>query len=568
MASDDAKPASPAAADPPADDAKDNSEPETKADAEPEVEKKQQEEEKTPQQPERKRGRRKKGEAEAGKKTPPSKKLTPGIERPSRERKTVERYSELAPRVTPVKKSPAILQGSGTKLKDIPNVSFKLSKRKVDENLQSLHTLMYGKKSNVRHLQAHFLKRNISQFSGFVWTDNQEKHRNRIKEKLDKFNKEKLLDFCEILDIHVSKATTKKEEVSAKLLEFLESPCITRDVVLTDDKFFTHLCLLLQKKRRWRSKGNAQATSEGATSDKKRKRGQKEAAEVGKENDAEDEAGSGSEDASMGEADGGSEANDAVSDEESDEPPKKKSTDVKQVKKEAESKAKEKDTPKKPSTKPAKGASKPSEDTKDIKKVGRRAKSSKENDVPVDSNKTNKKVSKSKKDEAQNSKASTKDGAKLSNKNKGNRSVLSYAVSLIDLFALIYTNKYLSDFVLMHCCIAIILVLTKPATRAGKGKGGADAGSAPTTEQLHAVVSTILKEVDFNTATLADILRQLGTHFNMDLMDRKAEVKRIIEEVINSMSDDEDGDDNSEDEAEGNGKAENSKDGPKGGEEK
>lgn len=38
----------------------------------------------------------------------------------------------------------------------------------------------------------------------------QGKHRNRIKEKLDKFNKEKLLDFCEILDIYVPKATTKK----------------------------------------------------------------------------------------------------------------------------------------------------------------------------------------------------------------------------------------------------------------------------------------------------------------------------------------------------------------------
>ncbi|GJN16889.1 hypothetical protein PR202_gb03914 [Eleusine coracana subsp. coracana] len=538
MASDDAKPASPAAADPPADDAKDNSEPETKADAEPEVEKKQ-EVEKTPQQPEKKRGRRKKGEAEAGKKTPPSKKLTPGIERPSRERKTVERYSELAPRVTPVKKSPAILQGSGTKLKDIPNgdghwvtAMWQVAVSRVwgFTGWESLGAL--GNKVGVQIWSmvsgagspdvAHFLKRNISQFSGFVWTDNQEKHRNRIKEKLDKFNKEKLLDFCEILDIHVSKATTKKEEVSAKLLEFLESPCITRDVVLTDDK----------KKRRWRSKGNAQATSEGASSDKKRKRGQKEATEVEKENDAEDEAGSGSEDASMGEADGGSEANDAVSDEESDEPPKKKSTNVKQVKKEAESKAKEKDTPKKPSTKPAKGASKPSEDTKDIKKVGRRAKSSKENDVPVDSNKTNKKVSKSKKDEAQNSKAVTKDGAKLSN-NK---------------------NKVLTKFV------------TQLVSE--KGKGSADAGSAPTTEQLHAVVSTILKEVDFNTATLADILRQLGTHFNMDLMDRKAEVKRIIEEVINSMSDDEDGDGNSEDEAEGNGKADNSKDDPKGGEEK
>ena len=27
-----------------------------------------------------------------------------------------------------------------------------------------------------------------------------------------------------------------QEEVSAKLLEFLESPCVTRDVILTDKK--------------------------------------------------------------------------------------------------------------------------------------------------------------------------------------------------------------------------------------------------------------------------------------------------------------------------------------------
>jgi hypothetical protein len=37
----------------------------------------------------------------------------------------------------------------------------------------------------------------------------QEKHRTKIKEKLEKFNKEKLLDFCEILDVIV-KVTTKK----------------------------------------------------------------------------------------------------------------------------------------------------------------------------------------------------------------------------------------------------------------------------------------------------------------------------------------------------------------------
>ncbi|KAG2593965.1 protein DEK-like isoform X2 [Panicum virgatum] len=501
MASDDAKFASPpAAADPPAADAEDAA----PADAK---------EETTPQQPEKKRGRRKKGEAqaEAAKKTPTPRKSGPAAERPSRERKTVERYSELAPRVTPVKKSPAILQGSGTKLKDIPNVSFKLSKRKADDILQSLHVLMYGKKSNV-----HFLKRNISQFSGFVWTDNQEKHRTKIKEKLDKFNKEKLLDFCEILDISVAKATTKKEEVSAKVLEFLESPFITRDVVLTDNK--------KGKKRGRRPKGSGEATSEGASEEKKRKRGKKQAAEAGKENDDEEDAGS--KDTSTGEeGDEESEANDhAVSDDEPDEPPaKKRSTDVNQVKKETGSNAKEKDTPRKRvSTKPVKGASKPSQDIKDepdieVKKAGKRAKSSKETDAPQDSNKVNK-VPKSKKvdgKESQNNKV-----AKTSSKNKG------------------------------------------------KGKGGAEAKPVPTIEQLHAVVTRILKEVDFNTATLADILRQLGTHFEVDLMDRKAEVKCIIEDVINNMSDDDGGEEDSEDEAEDNGKEEKVKSDPDGGEEK
>lgn len=49
-----------------------------------------------------------------------------------------------------------------------------------------------------------------------------------------------------------------------------------------------------------------------------------------------------------------------------------------------------------------------------------------------------------------------------------------------------------------------------------------------------------------------------GAHFDMDLMNRKAEVKSIIEEVINSMTDeDDDGDedgDNSGDNKEGNTK--------------
>lgn len=118
MASADAaKPATPPAADPPADDPMD-ADPAPPAGEEATPQKQQQQ----PQpQPEKKRGgRRKKGEAAAAaaeKKTPPSKKSAgPAVERPSRERKTVERYAELAPRATPAKKSPAIVQVSRQRL--------------------------------------------------------------------------------------------------------------------------------------------------------------------------------------------------------------------------------------------------------------------------------------------------------------------------------------------------------------------------------------------------------------------------------------------------------------------
>ncbi|MQL94180.1 hypothetical protein Taro_026839, partial [Colocasia esculenta] len=152
-------------------------------------------------------------------------KPSPG--RPTRERRTVERFSEMSPRRAVVTKAVSIQKGSGAQLKDIPNVFFKLSKRKVDENLQLLHRILFAKKA-----KALYVKRNIYQFSGFVWSENEEKQRAKVKEKLDKCVKDKLLDFCDVLDIPVSRAVAKKEDISAKLLEFLESPCVTRDVVL------------------------------------------------------------------------------------------------------------------------------------------------------------------------------------------------------------------------------------------------------------------------------------------------------------------------------------------------
>ncbi|KAL3623284.1 hypothetical protein CASFOL_032100 [Castilleja foliolosa] len=72
------------------------------------------------------------------------------------------------------------------------------------------------------------------------------------------------------------------------------------------------------------------------------------------------------------------------------------------------------------------------------------------------------------------------------------------------------------------------------------GESGEDDKKEPTREQMHAAVVYLLKEVDFNTATLSDILKQLGNHFGVDLIHRKAEVKEIITEVIKNMSDDDD----------------------------
>jgi protein DEK len=92
----DAKPAFPAPEDPPADDPM-----EDKAEGEEEQEQDGDEEEE-PQPKKRARRRRLSGEERAL--------ASPAPERPSRERKTVERYAELTPRSTPAKKTTAILQ--------------------------------------------------------------------------------------------------------------------------------------------------------------------------------------------------------------------------------------------------------------------------------------------------------------------------------------------------------------------------------------------------------------------------------------------------------------------------
>ncbi|KAI5071484.1 hypothetical protein GOP47_0013735 [Adiantum capillus-veneris] len=151
----------------------------------------------------------------AGKKRNRSELPSPTSDRPTRERKSVERLI-----VSPDKeiKEFRIPKGTGTALKDIPNIVFKLSKRRSgDEAVQALHKVLFGKTSK------HAGKGNILKFSGFVWSGNEEKEKLKIKERLEKVVKEILYQIGDLLDLNLSKGS-KKEEGVLKVFEFLESP--------------------------------------------------------------------------------------------------------------------------------------------------------------------------------------------------------------------------------------------------------------------------------------------------------------------------------------------------------
>ncbi|KAL0407007.1 UNVERIFIED_CONTAM: hypothetical protein Slati_4014600 [Sesamum latifolium] len=149
------------------------------------------------------------------------------------------------------------LQGRGTALKDIPNgtvssnsvalyvihiahghpasalqcamVAYKLSRKKTDDTFKLLHTIIFGRRGKAAQV-----KSNISRFSGFVWHDNEEKQMIKVKEKLDKCVKEKLVEFCDVLDIPISKANTRKEDIIAKMIEFLVEPHATTSDLIAE----------------------------------------------------------------------------------------------------------------------------------------------------------------------------------------------------------------------------------------------------------------------------------------------------------------------------------------------
>ncbi|XP_055830662.1 DEK domain-containing chromatin-associated protein 1-like isoform X1 [Solanum dulcamara] len=442
---------------------------------------------------------------------------TPGS-RPTRERKTVERYFESLVARGSATKPLSIVKGQGTQLKDIPNVAYKLSKRKPDDNLQILHSILFGKKT-----KAHNLKKNIGLFSGYVWVENeQEKQRAKIKEKLDKCVKEKLLFFCDILNIPVSRSAAKKDELSMKLLDFLESPHSTTDSLLAEKE---------QKSKKRKSKGKT-SKSTGSLHKAVGKSGKKHQKSEGEkrkqspkiEEDESDDEPSSARDES-GDDNDDEQANEVGSDHE-ESASEKEEDEVQEEEEEDDEEEEEEEEEEKPKKKKSNGNVSSKKDSGN--KVTEKPKAVKK-DNPAKSPKSSTKPTKVSSSTASKRGGSGADSIVTPKKQKVEKKSQQEENESVKENA---SNKKKST-----------KFPAKVSEKEGKEKSGKKAKAEPSNEEIHAAVVNILNEVDFNSATLSDIIRNLGSHFGVDLMHRKAEVKAIITDVINNMSDEEEGDD-------------------------
>ncbi|CAL0315924.1 unnamed protein product [Lupinus luteus] len=427
------------------------------------------------------------------KELPETEPRTPVISRPVRERKTVERLVALIE--NDANKELHIAKGRGTPLKDIPNVAFKLSRRKTDDTLKLLHTVLFGRRG-----KAIQVKSNISRFSGFVWHENEGKQMIKVKEKLDKCNKEKLLEFCDVLDIQITRAAARKEDIITKLIDFLVAPQATTPVLLAEK------LIKGKKRKRTANRPSGSATSSArAAKNRKKTEGSSVAEERKTTIDTEDESEEEGKDEELEKNDNG------VPDKSEDEIPE---NSVSEEKGNSDNESEEVKKPRKTiktlsSTKKESAAkSEIPQDTAITKPRSAPKRTSKKSSATCtaveDDIEANPKVSSRKKDIEKRGKQKNSSLSKSSSKEK-----------------------------------------TGNVT---KGKGKRKEKVNPSDEELHDAICKVLKEVDFNTATFTDILKQLAKQFDVDLTPRKASIKIIIQEELTKLADEADDEDDEDDE--------------------
>ncbi|XP_075513852.1 DEK domain-containing chromatin-associated protein 4-like [Primulina tabacum] len=428
-------------------------------------------------------------ETSTEKKEDPKTPVTYTTDRPVRERKSVERL--VATIEKDATKEFHVEKGRGTALKDIPNVAYKLSKKKNDDTFRLLHNMLFGRRGKALEF-----KNNMSRFSGFVWHDNEEKQTIKVKEKLDKIVKEKLVEFCDVLDIPVSKANTRKEDIIAKLIEFLMAPNATTTEVLADKEQSSKG---QKRKRVSKSALESSTPSKGsAKSSKKTESTSKKGKETKGTPDSEDES---------------EDKNDEAHEDEDTNGVLEKSEDEDEMSERAESEEKNNES-----------------EESDEEKVKQKQGSAKSSVKKGSTGKAKtKKVTISKKADPPPEKAPVKSPHSRTKSNKSTSAKSSSGKKKDE----IVKEKTSSS--------------KKSPSSASTGKKvlkGKDklkeAKVTPSDDELRNAICELLKEVDFNTATFTDVLKLLAKKFSEDLTPRKSSIKLMIQEELTKLADSED----------------------------
>ncbi|XP_073298955.1 DEK domain-containing chromatin-associated protein 2-like isoform X2 [Primulina huaijiensis] len=404
------------------------------------------------------------------------------VDRPVRERKSVERLVAFIDQ--DAAKEFKVEKGRGTALKDIPNVAYKLSRKKSDDTFKLLHTILFGRRGKAAQV-----KNNISRFSGFAWHDDEEKQTLKLIEKLDKIFKDKLVEFCDVLDIPIS-ATVRKEDIISKLIEFLVAPHATTTELLAEKEQSSKG---KKRKRESKSASGGSTLPEGSVKSQKKAKGTPK-----KDSEPKPEDGSEEDEETYVKDD----KNNCL----------KRSEDEKPEPAEREEKANECEGSDKDKRKKKQGPAKSSAKKGTAKKT-KKVTISKEASLPPKKEAPKSLSSRPKSNRDTSTKRSS--GKKKDESIKEKTSTTKTASSTVS-----PGEKILK---------------VKDNLREEKLK--------PSDDDLRNAISEILKEVDFNTATFTDILKMLAKQFSKDMMPRKPSIKLMIQDELTKIADAEEADD-------------------------
>ncbi|CAM0873760.1 unnamed protein product [Alopecurus aequalis] len=404
-----------------------------------------------------------------------------GTDRPQRERKIVERLVEV------IEKEPnrnfVVEKGRGTPLKDIPSVAQRLSRKKPTD-LKFLHNVLFGRKGKTVDFKGHIL-----QFSGFVWHESDEKQRAKAKEKLDRCMKDMLVELCSLLAIPVPKTNIRKEDIVAKLLDFIAEPHAMSDSGLSDD-------LGSNSRKRKRGGHSSNKTPDVTPKRSKKKfaddtspsKRRKQALEYGSDEEMEDEY----------------QPMKSDSEEDADETPDEQEDGYDSVEEEASMRSSE------------------IKDSAGKKKAA--AGSTHKTGLPMTTSKSAVKTSPSK---VSKEKESPDESAKVFSRKK--KPVISKRTPS--------SEKEIEE-------------KKSSGKEATKGKGESAEGGLPSKAELKKTIIGILKKVDFNTSTFSDILKKLVDHYKIDLAPRKGAIKIMIQEELTKLSEEADNDEDENEDVE------------------